>query len=718
MAGLRTHKGRTWVMVWTLLVLAASLAIAVGHRQLRGIAPEAEGTSSAHAAGLIARGFPEFGTEQLVLAFDSRTLRSGDALYLGAVGAAVTAVTAEPGVGKELPVTAPPGIDPRHAYAFVGVQGDTDARQRLLPRWRAAAERAAAAASGGRVSVAMTGLTPVFAELHRSDMRDLRRLELVTVPLAVLLLVLGLRSVAGALVVVAAAGMSVLLSSGVLSALALAVPVDSVVLTVSTTVGFGLGLDYALLLLLRYRDFRARGLDPREAAAHARASAGRAVLWCAGALVVAAAALCTVPLALVRTIGLAAALTTVTTTATTAVALPALLPRLDRLLIRGGRPDARRGRPGSDRWERWARHLVRRPWPYLLATLVVLALAIAPIGGFRLGLTVDRTAIEHSAAGAGLDQLERDGLANATLLALPHPADEGAVDTDALVTWLQGDPRIITAVALDNGTDLTLVLIGDRVPVDSAGSVRLLREVRSVAARTLPPGQPLYVTGQTATLNDFDIALRAALRQVAAVCAGACFLLMLVAFRSLLIPVKALLMNGLATAAAFGVLAWYTGRTGEPVNTAIPVLALTIVFGLSLDYEVFLVHRITAHHRAGAECGTAIVRGLSETARPITLAALTMATVFAGLLTTHRQDFRQMGLLVTVAVLLDATLIRMVLVPTLIRLLGPLNWWLPRPLRRLLPLSAPRVLPPQRTAAPPGGRPPAAPVAHRQGETP
>ncbi|OKJ13934.1 MMPL family transporter [Kitasatospora sp. CB01950] len=765
-------RGRLCVLAWIVLALASCAVLPGVLARTHGIPPDLPGSPSAQAHAVLARDLPQFGEEQLVLAFDSATLGSDDEAYQQVLTAAARAVRAAPGGAHVLPVPDSPGRDPHHAYLLLGAPGDAAERQRLLPAWQAAAEHAAESAaesaSNGQVRVALTGLTPVFDELQRADLRDLRGVEAVSVPAALLVLVLGLGSVGAALVPLLFAGLGVLVGIGALAALDPVLPVDGATLTVATTVGFGLGLDYSLLMLLRYRAHREQGLAPAAASARTRATAGRAVMWCAAAVVVTSAGLTTVPIPLVRSIGVAAAATTVITAAVALTALPAALPGLDRLLHLGrvrrrpartstaagtsavdaavdaadgpgplfrilsgarsriipagstgkpskytqyedgspalpaGRPTPRADPTRSGREglvARCAEHLMRRPWPYLLAAVGLLVLAALPAGGLRLGLKVDRTAIAGTAAGAGLSRLEQDGMADITMIVLPHPAGAGPVDTLALTDALKADPRVSSAGALDNGRNLTVVAVADRIPVDSPDSPRLTADLRALAARSLPADQPVLLGGPAATLGDFHRALDRALWRVAAIAVAGTFLLMLVAFRSLLLPFKALAMNALSTAAAYGLLAWSTRHTDSTVNLATPLLALTIVFGLSLDYEVFMVHRITAHYRARGDCRRAVALGLSETALPITLAAATMATVFAGLLITHRQDLQQLGFLVAAAVLLDATLIRLVVVPTLMRLLGHLNWWLPlanrrRPARQPAPAgSLPNQLP-------------------------
>ncbi|WP_159060515.1 MMPL family transporter [Streptomyces acidiscabies] len=712
-----TRGGRWCVAVWTAVVLAALVVLPVGLAHVRGAIVQAEGSSSVRATALIARGMPSFGTEQVSLAFDSRTLMADSEPYQQALVAAARAADSVPGTAQVIPVPGAPDRDPHHTYLAVGIDGDADARRQLLPELRSATGRAVAAASHGRVTVALTGATPVFAEQIKADLADLRYAEAVTVPAALLLLVVGLGSLGSALTVLATAAVGVVVSTGALAALALVLDIDSLMVTVATTVGFGLGLDYALLLLLRYRSLRDDGLAPHPATAAATRSAGRAVLWCAAAVMVTSAALLTAPLALARTAALVAALTTAVTAAAATTLLPALLPRLDPLLDRG-RVRRRKRANEEDRWARWARRLMDRPWPYLLAALAVLLLAAAPAGALRTGLQMNPSVIADTDAGRGMAQMERDGLADITLIALPHPPDTGPVDTTDLTDALRADPRITTVAALDNGRDLTVVSVTDRITADHPGAERLVTHIRSLAARTLPPGQRAYSTGPAAQLADFHQALRCALYRIVVIVLAGSFLLMLLAFRSVLLPLKAIAMNVLSVAASFGLLVWATGHTAHPIHLAIPLMAATIVFGLSLDYEVFLVHRITTYYRATGDCRLAVARGLGETARPITLAAATMATVFAGLMVTRREDFRQTGFLVATAVILDATLIRMVVVPTLMRLLGHRNWWLPAPLIRLLPPphDAPAGVPEQRLDA--DVQPCPDPTAYHRGSRP
>ncbi|MCF3103236.1 MMPL family transporter [Streptomyces roseoverticillatus] len=710
------RHARLVMWVWAVLIAASAVLLPLQLGRL-SIPSTAMGDSPAlRAAELITRGFPRLGSEQMMLAFDSPRWRGTDPAYQKAVSSTARALVDRAGVGTVLPVPTVTGQNSHHVYVSIGVTGDESVRRRRLPHLQDVAYRTAREASGGRVTVAVVGLTPVLAELIHADVKDLRFVEIVTVPTAVLLLAFGLGSLGAAVVPLVVAVSTILVSTGALMAMSLVTQVDTTMLTLASSVGLGLGLDYALLILLRYRQVRARGHSPLEATARATATAGTTVSWCALVVVTTSAALLIIPARNVRMLALGAMIATGITLCAALTLLPALLPRLDAWLDRG-RLRRRNGLPGKTGtqgtagppenhgtgaktgtdgwWTRWTLHLMRRPWPYLLSALTVLVLAATPVLGIRLGLHYDRTALAHTTTGQGLLRMEHDRLASVTVLALPHPPGFPPVDTTTLATALHADPRVALASALDNGKDLTVLAVGERNAPDSTASTSLLNDIHRLAPRLLPAGQRVLVAGPTAALADLKSAAVTGLWQVIGIVLAASFVLLLIVFRSVLIPLKAIAMNVLAVGAAFGVLTLVSegtptggGVAGGGVNVLIPLLAFALVFGLSMDYEVFLVHRIAEHYHRSGDNARAVAHGLQHTARTITLAAAVMVVTFAGLLTTHRQDFQQMGLTVAAAIAIDVTLIRIVLVPSLMRLLGHRNWWLPHGLTRLLP--APR----------------------------
>ncbi|GAB1822158.1 MMPL family transporter [Herbidospora sp. RD11066] len=643
------------IVVWALVALASLMSLPGLLERLVPPSLQVPGAPSAEAARVVAAGFPGLGDEQMMLAFTSPTLTSDDVLYQRALVAVVQDLGDRPEIGDLRPLPAVAAQDPGHVYVLVGVRGGEQERRDLLPGQRRVAQEAAQRAAGGAVEVSLTGSTAVFTELAGTDVRDLRVVELVTVPVVLVLLAFGLGSLRAALIPLAVAGAAVLAGLG---ALAAAGRVDTFMVTVTVTVCLGLGLDYALLLLLRHRQARRDGMDDVAAAAHAVRTAGVTVSWCALVVVLTAAGLFVVPAPQIRGIAGAAILATVVTVAAALTLAPALLAR--------GVPIGRTGE--NPRWARWATHLMRHPWRYTLAVTALLAIAALPAAWATLGLRYDRSVLAGTDAGAGLARMEADGLAGFTLLALPHPPGP-PVDTAPLTAALRADPRVSAVAALDNGRDLTLITVAERHPADHPEAAALLARYRQLAPRGL-------VAGPAAQLDDLTRELGTRVWQVAGVVLAGSFTLLMVLFRSLLIPLKAIAMNVLTVAATFGLLSLaFDGRIGALV----PLLTFSLVFGLSMDYEVFLAHRVTEHWRRTGDTPSSVVYGLRHTAHAITLAAATIAVTFGALMFTHREDIRQTGFAVAVAIVIDVTLIRMVLVPALMRLFGRWNWFPGRP---------------------------------------
>ncbi|MEU8355963.1 MMPL family transporter [Nonomuraea sp. NPDC048882] len=685
------RRGRLVIALW--LVLAAGAAALLPGLPARLAPPSLEvpGSESAVAAAVIARGFPEQGTEQVVLAFTSATLRAAEPGYQRVMAAVMNAMAARQDVGALLPLPEVAGQHPGHAYVLTGVHGDERARQRNLPAQLATAQEAARQASGGAVSVTILGAGRAFAQLAHTDMADLRAMETMTVPVAVLLLVLGLGAVGAALVPLLVGGAAILTAMGALALAGTYGHADSTMLTYTVTMTLGLGLDYSLLILLRYRQARAGGRSPESAAGHAVATAGSTVTWCALAIMITSCALFLAGVPWAGSMALAGLLSALATLSAALTLAPALLPRLDGLLAWGTLPWRRRDREREPawargerepRWVRGARQLMRHPVPYAAAAVAVLLLLALPALHLRTGLHYDRATLAGTDMGTGLEQLEADKVASLTSLALPHPPGSGPVDTSALSAALRADPRVSVVSEFDNGRDLTLMLVADRSAPDSAAAVAFLRDVHERAARLLPAGQRVLAVGPATRLRDLTAGALDGLWRVLLVVLLASFALLLITFRSLLIPLKAVAMNLLCVCATFGLLTLTFQDPATDVNALLPLIVFTIVFGLSMDYEVFLVHRVHEHYRRTGDNTAAVLHGLRHTARPITLAAAIMAVTFSGLMFTRRLDFQQGGFAVAVAIVLDATLIRMVLVPALMRLLGRHNWWLPGQRRR------------------------------------
>ncbi|MCE6998291.1 MMPL family transporter [Saccharothrix sp. S26] len=697
------RRGRTVIALWIALAAGSAALLPSLVDAVAPVSISAAGTESDHAGELITEKFPRLGDEQFMLAFDSPEWPAADPRYQRVVQEAARAVTARPEVGSVVGLPVTDRQDPRHSYLAIGVAGDDRERQRLSRELSAVARQAVDRAGGGHVTVGVVGVTPVLDEMVRGETSALWRIEVVAVPLAAAVLVVGLGTVGAAAVPLLVAGAGVLVGLGALALLGLVTAVDVTMLVAMTTVGFGLGLDYSVLILLRYRRARARGATPHDAAVESVATAGVTVAWCALAIAVAASVLFSIEVTAVRTCAAGALLATAAALAAALTLPPAVLPRLDRLL---GRGRVRPQRAAGLGWERWARHLMRHPWRYAVGSGLVLVVMAVPLLGIQFGLRLDRDLLAHSSTGQGAARMEGDELANTVALALPHDPQAGPADVYALMSALRDDPRVSAVVPLDNGRDLTVLMVGQRDPIDSPAAARLVRDIReNLGPRLLPEGQKLYATGPSAIITDLTAAIAGRFGHVVALVLACSFVLLLLVFRSLLIPLKAIAMNLLALGAAFGLLALVTDHVGGGlVNALLPVAIFTVVFGLSMDYEVFLVHRMAEHYRATGDNEAAVAHGLRHTAQPITLAAAVMVVALLGLCFTPRPDLRQVGFTAIAAIVLDATVIRLVLVPALMRLFGHRNWWLPAPLARLLPPA------PAAPALPP---PAPSPEAHR-----
>ncbi|MET9774677.1 MMPL family transporter [Streptomyces sp. NPDC006367] len=698
--------------VWLVLVVASLAVLSAVPRTLQPPDVTVDRSASAAAADLVADRFPDIGTRQVMLAFTSRTLPADDPAYGRAKQAVTAAMRKQPEVGVVLPVPRTERQDPRHSYVMLGVRGDTDTARRVLPELADRARETVREHSDGRVSAALVGLDPVLAELARATTREVEAAEVFTVPVAALLLAVGLGSLGAAALVLLLAGTAIVLSLAVLTLTGLSRGVDATAVAVVATVGLGVGLDYALLLTLRHRRRRATGLPPHRAAEQATATAGATVLLAGTAVVATATGLLLTDIAYMRALALAAVLAASTATLAALTLMPALLASCDRALgwapMPWKRPGRRRTKSGPSAWERWTAHLMRHPVRHATAATLLLLLAASPVLGLRTALHFDRSLIAGTDTGAGLARMEADRIVSLTLVALPHPAGAGPVDTRALSGALGEDHRVAAVAPIDNGRDLTLLLIGEAQAPDTPAATALQQRLREdLVPRLLPAGQPVRIAGPSAAVHDLGAEAGDRVWWVLAVISCGTFVLTFLVFRSVLVPLKAIAMNLLCVAAAFGLLTLATPALGhDAVNPLLPLIALSLVFGLSMDYEIFLVHRIAEHYRAHGDNSAAVLYGLRRTALPISLAAGVLVVSLTGLLATHRQDLRQLGFVVMTAVVLDATVVRMVLAPALMRLMGRANWWLPARLGRLLPARDGEVrLPAQAGAEPAADHP-------------
>jgi len=470
-------------------------------------------------------------------------------------------------------------------------------------------------------------------------------------------------------------------------------------------IGLGVGIDYALFIVTRYRDaFRENGGDVKAALELAMNTAGRAILFAGATVVIALLGMFALGVSFLYGVAIAASLGVLLVLAASLTLLPALLMFTGK---RVGRVRSRRSRPretGAGFWFRWVGLIQRRPaWAALASTALLLVLA-APALGLRLGASdsgndptkqTTRQAYDLLAAGFG------SGFNGPLQLAVRLPASGNTASLTRFTTAVRHTPGVASVAApqLNPARDTAAIAVYPTTSPQSAQTTSLVKHLRS---EVLPPlakatGATVYVGGATATQVDFAHVLSGKLPLFIGMVVLLSALLLLVVFRSLLIPLQAALMNLLSIAAALGVVqaiferGWLAGPLGiqpGPIDAFIPVMVFAIVFGLSMDYEVFLVSRIHEEWQHRGDASAAVREGLARTGRVITAAAAVMVAVFASFAAGDDRVLKLFGIAMATAVFLDAIVIRSILMPAVLELFGRRTWAFPSWFDRRLPRLA------------------------------
>jgi putative drug exporter of the RND superfamily len=475
---------------------------------------------------------------------------------------------------------------------------------------------------------------------------------------------------------------------------------------VSGLIGIGVGIDYALLILTRFRTAMWHGADRRDAVVESVSTAGRSVLIAGTIVMIALLGLFLMGLSYARGVAVAAGIAVLVVMLAALTLVPALLsylgPRLDRLHIPGLGRTLRIRDDARSPAARWSHAVQRRPWAAAIAAASVLIALAIPASGLRLGFpdagndregTTTRQAYELISRGFG------PGANGPLLLAaeLPRPTDVRALDGVAQELRTEPDVAFVGPPQVNEAGDTALLSV---VPASSPQSQETEDLVNHLRDELLPAqlrgsGVDVKVGGVTASFVDQAENTAARLPVFIAAVIGLSFLLLLVAFRSPLIALKAGLMNLLSVGAAYGVISlaaeggWFGELfgidTATPIAPFIPVMMFAILFGLSMDYEVFLLSRVQEEYLGHGRTHDAVANGLARTARVITAAAAIMVVVFLGFLASDEVFLKLLGIGMATAILVDATIVRMVLVPAVMQLIGRANWWIPRWLDRRLP---------------------------------
>ena len=458
--------------------------------------------------------------------------------------------------------------------------------------------------------------------------------------------------------------------------------------TLALMLGLAVGIDYALFVVSRYRHELAAGRTPVDAAGVATGTAGSAVVFAGLTVMIALAGLTVVGLPVLTQMGLAAAFTVGVAVVISLTLLPALFGLAGRRIL------GRRRLAGATS-SRWAGLVTRRPVVTLVLAVAGLLAVALPALDLRLGLPDDGAAAVSSTQRKAYDLVTRGFGAgfNGPLTVVVDAADAREAST-ALADTVSGLPGVaaVSPPVLDQAGVTGLVTV---VPASGPGSAATSDLVAAIRAAADPPGSQVYVTGPTAVDIDMSARFGDALGPYLAVVVGLSVVLLLLVFRSVVVPVKAALGFLLTVAATFGAVVavfqwgWLGALLGVeqtgPVVSLLPVLLIGIVFGLAMDYQVFLVTRIREEHARGADPVAAIVSGLGHGTRAVSAAAIVMISVFAGFVLSDQVMIKTVGFALATAVAIDAFVVRMTIVPAVLALAGRAAWWLPRRVARLLP---------------------------------
>ena len=552
------------------------------------------------------------------------------------------------------------------------------------------------------ITAGMTGDHTVGNDFATLSQHDLSHGELAFgLPAALVVLVLVFGTVVAGLVPLVLAMLSIIVGLGMIAVLSQFFTLSTFVVNMLTGMGLALGIDYSLFVLSRYREERARGLSKLDAIEQAGSSASRAVLFSGSTFVVAMFGMLIVRTSVMRSLAAGAIVVGIISVAAALTLLPALLSLLGDRVNSLRVPSLRRRReavPGQGAESRfWAgvvTSVLRRPALSLTVSVVLMLLAAAPLLGLHIGASGVTTLPSASVSRQGYELLTRSFPAqNPYPVQIAAVGGNGRVRTDmlALRNRLAADPQFgpgQVAVSPRAGVvALQVPIKGDPVASRQIAAVRQLRST-TIPDTFAGSGARVYVGGQTARNVDYFDAVTTPTPYVLAFVLGLSFIVLLIGFRSVTISLVSILLNLLSVGAAYGLLTLvFIHGVGsslfgfEHVRTIeawVPLFLFSVLFGLSMDYQVFLMSRIKERHDHGDLTREAVTRGVSSTARIITGAALIIIVVFAGFASGELVMFQQMGFGVAVALLLDATVIRSVVLPSLLVLLGERAWYLPR----------------------------------------
>jgi len=691
LAGWSARHRRAVITTWIVLVLAAAPLALTLNGALSGAGWEAQGSTAQQVRDELRRDFPALGAENPVVVYHQATPIASDPSGLQALVRSVRRAPGTRSVADPLTLPADAGLiarDGRSVIVPVGVVVHSDADRPVAAGALGDYVSGLRLPAGARAEV--TGEWPVWSDFNKVNESALHKAELFSgLPsLLLLFIAFGAAIAAGIPLLLAISGIAV--GWAILHLLTGVMPLSVWSMNFSMMIGLAVGIDYSLFIVSRYREERVEGKGAVAAIENTLSTAGKAVFLSALTVVLSLAAVFLVPVMVFRSMALGMILSVVAVAFASLTLLPAVLVALgDRVLVTWGKKDP--DIVAESRWARWTGTALRRPGTILAVGLVVLGALAVPALGMKLGMPGARVVDRGNTSRDGYEMLVKSfgngaaapvfitvPVANAARVVQVASADRGVVDA-----------RVVGKPA---ATGRTVVRVTGSTPVDSSRTADLVDRLRGQLAHAAPAAR---VGGPAAQNRDLTDVLTSTAPVAIGIILVVAFLLLLVVFRSIAIAVTSILMNLFTVGAAFGFATlvfqhgFGTGLLGIEsqgfVDAWAPLFFFALLFGLSMDYQLFLLAAIRERYEATGDTRLAIREGIARTGRPITNAALVMIVVFIAFGVTGPIPPTELGITLAMAVLLDATVVRVMLVPATMALLGEKNWYIPKWMNRVLP---------------------------------
>lgn len=725
---------RLWIIcIWVIILVTLISLIPKFLGNLVGATFKVYGSPTETTQQLLDQRFPSLPSEQGLVVLHSDTLTIKDTEFKSLIAQTKTALQNKPHVKNIISPYDPAGqqqiAEGGHtSFLLINLEGSDDQLQKNVPELSSALPK-----PPKDIQLYLTGQSSLNADSIKQENLDIENADKIGLPIAFLVLMVAFGSAIAAGLPLLLGGVGIAGTFGLLAVINKIMNFDSFVESAVVMVGLALGIDYCLMIVTRFREELAANQDKKEAVIQTMRTAGRAVLFSGITVIISLSGLLIVQAPLFRGLAVGMMLTVSTMLILCLTLLPIILyslgKRINSLSIPMLHGKKASGDSMSDFWARWAHSVMRHPiWAILLTSAALLALAW-PVLNMKLGFNLGMDTLQDQPSVQGLKIIEKDfspGLISPIQVIVSKNSgqfnDEDLQKIDYIAQAASADKRVkavkspaqtLDAIAgkhnliqlqhlsqktdlLDNqintknGLNLAIISVIPKDAADDQRTSQLLGDLKSKNTQIIPDSSNLSVgyLGTTARITDMNAEINRSLPLVLIFVLSLSFVLLAFNFRSLFLPLKAIAMNLLALSASFGLIVvvfqngfgqWLFGFTSPGyIQNFLPLLTFVILFGLSMDYEVFLLSRIQEEWRKTGDNAAAVATGLAHTAKVITHAAAIMIAVFVSFIIAHMLEVKQLGFALAIAVLIDATLIRLLLVPAAMRLMGRWNWWLPK----------------------------------------